>query len=108
MRDGLYKVTFHTQISSGAGVVVLQGGTIRGGDSIMYYTGTYAEDGDRFTAEVATDAHTKVPGMGSVFGIDRVHIRLAGLSKGDTAEVTGKSREAPDVRFRAILERIAD
>lgn len=108
MRDGLYKVHFQTQLGQGAGVVVLQGGKLRGGDSTIFYAGTYALNGDSFTAEVATDAHTKVPGMASVFGIDRVNISLKGKASNDTAEMVGTAREAANVTFKATLKRICD
>jgi hypothetical protein len=106
MRDGLYKVDFRTQGGSGAGVVVLQGGKVRGGDSGLYYAGTFAENGDQITAQIATNRHTV--GIGSVFGRDRVNISLRGTAKGDTAQMTGTAAEAPGLNFQASLTRIAD
>jgi hypothetical protein len=47
MQNGLYWVEFRTPLGSGAGVVVLQDGNLRGGDSSMYYFGTYTETGIR-------------------------------------------------------------
>jgi hypothetical protein len=41
MQTGLYKVNFKTPLGLGAGVVVLENGMIRGGDSSMFYRGTY-------------------------------------------------------------------
>src|SRR2546430_873168 len=95
MRDGIYKVQFQTQLGQGAGVVVLQGGKFRGGDSNIYYIGTYSQSGDQLTADVATDAHSS--GIGSVFGVDRAHIHLTGKVTGDSAQMTGTAREAPNV-----------
>ena len=106
MRDGIYKVQFQTQLGQGAGVVVLQGGKLRGGDSSIYYIGTYSQSGDQLTADVATDAHSS--GIGSVFGVDRAHIHLTGKVTGDAAQMTGTAREAPNVSFQAILTRIGD
>ena len=40
MKDGLYRVEFQTQRGAGAGVVFLEGGALRGGDSQMFYTGS--------------------------------------------------------------------
>jgi hypothetical protein len=108
MRDGIYKVQFQTPLGQGAGVVVLQGDKLRGGDSRIYYIGTYSQSGDQFTADVETDAHTQVPGMASVFGVDRAHINLTGRVTGDSAQVTGTAREAPNVSFQATLTRIGD
>jgi hypothetical protein len=108
MKDGLYKVHFEVPGNQGAGVVVLSGGIIRGGDSSIYYHGSYTTVGDQLNAEVKTDAHTKVPGGASVFGIDRVTITLTGKINGDSAALTGTAKEAPGLSFQAALSRIAD
>ena len=108
VRDGFYKIAFQTPLGSGAGVVVLNAGKLRGGDSRITYSGTYVQNGDDFTATVETDAHTNVPGMGSVFGIDRAHVSLKGKSVGDSATMTGTAREAPGVQLQAALSRISD
>lgn len=39
MEEGLYKVLFQTQLGQGTGVVTVREGRLRGGDSVMYYTG---------------------------------------------------------------------
>lgn len=109
MQDGLYKAKFATPIGEGAGVVVLSGGSLRGGDSMMFYVGTYAETGDQFSATVDIDVHSQVEGMASVFGQgnNRVHIKLSGYSKGDTATAHGSSPQAPGVSFNVELTRLA-
>ena len=106
MRDGLYRVHFQTPIGQGAGVVVLQGGQLRGGDSAMYYTGTYSETGGQFTSQVLAKRHSQ--GLQSVFPIDTVNIQLTGRTSGDSAQMTGSAKEAPGVNFQAALARIAD
>jgi hypothetical protein len=108
MKDGLYKVQFETQLGSGAGVVVLLGGSLRGGDSRTYYAGKYAEQAGQLTAEVETGAHSNPPSMGSVFDVDRVHIVLRGNALGDSAQLVGTAAEAPGVQFRASLTRISN
>lgn len=108
MRDGLYRVHCHTQLGIGAGVVLLQGSKLRGGDSRNFYLGAYAERGTRVTAQVTTDKHTDTPGLASVFGADTAHISLAGTVNGDSAEMTGTAAEAPGISFRATLTKIAD
>jgi len=67
----LYKVEFGTPLGSGTGVVVIEGGKLRGGDSSMYYVGSFAISGDQISASVATNRHTSVPGVQPVFGRDR-------------------------------------
>lgn len=108
MRDGLYKVDFQTPLGAGAGVVHLQGGRVWGGDAGLYYVGTYAIAGSQFNADVVTDRHTNYPDIVSVFGKDRVHIRLKGTWTGDTAHAAGSAPEAPGIAFQAVLTRIAD
>jgi hypothetical protein len=108
MQNGLYKVEFQTQRASGAGVVVLEGGKIRGGDSAMYYVGSYKESGTDFSADVEGRKHSSPPGMVSVFGVDHTHITLKGKISGNSATMTGTAKEAPGVAFQAKLSRLAD
>jgi hypothetical protein len=53
------------------------------GDNISEYTGTYVQDGDKFSAAIAVRRHTQ--GQPSVFGIDNVDIMLSGKSTPTTA-----------------------
>jgi hypothetical protein len=105
-RDGLYAVQFQTQMGTGTGVVYLHDGILRGGDSMIYYTGDYQLNGDAFSAEVTTNAHARPPGMQSVFGRDNVHITLKGNFSGDDASLTGTAKEAPGVQFTARVKKI--
>jgi len=108
MRDGLYKVVFTTPRGSGVGVLAIQGGKVRGGDSRTYYVGTFNESNGQVTAHVKVDLHTNTTFMSSVFGIDRVNITLAGSAQGDRAQLTGTAAEVPGVTFRAVLTRLAE
>lgn len=108
MRDGLYKVQFETRLGAGAGVVFLQAGRLRGGDSSNIYVGTYSENGKLFTAQVRTDRHSNFPGLLPVFGVNPAHITLTGTSSGDSAEMTGAATESPGIAFQATLTRIGD
>ncbi len=101
--NGFYVVHFKTPRGSGAGVLMLTDGQLRGGDSSIMYTGTYSQDGDKFTADVSTRRHTA--GMPSVFGVDAITIHLAGKSSGTSASCTGS---AAGVTFQADLNRISD
>ena len=109
MENGLYKVAFRTPIGEGYGVVVLENGTLRGGDSMMFYVGKYTENGGQFTASVDVDVHSNVPGMVSVFGPgrNRVHIDLKGQSTDNSADANGSSPQAPGVSFSTSLTRLA-
>jgi hypothetical protein len=104
--DGLYKVEFNTPMGAGIGIVCLDGGKLRGGDSGLFYVGSYGSDGDRFIANVTTGRHTAIPGTISVFGVDRVHITLKGTHTGDIIDASGTAAEAPNIPFKARLQKI--
>ncbi len=108
VRDGLYKVSFQTPLVAGNGVVTLVDGKLRGGDSIMHYSGTYSQDGDKFSATVVTGRHSSTQGMSSVFGKDHVNITLQGTTQGDSAQMSGTAAEVPGVTFQASLARLGD
>jgi hypothetical protein len=108
MKNGLYSVQFGTPLGTGAGVVILRDGTIRGGDSMMYYVGTYIVNGDQFTADIEVNIHTRQPNMVSVFGRDRVNVKLIGAFSGDAATLRGSSPQAPGVAFSAKLQKLSD
>jgi hypothetical protein len=106
MVDGLYRVHFQTPLGTGAGVVYLSNGKLWGGDSVLYYVGNYILSGDALSASVVTARHTG--GSQSVFGIDRVSIRLNGRLQGNTANLSGSSIEAPGIAFQAIMTKLID
>jgi hypothetical protein len=105
-REGLYKVEFSTSTGQGAGVVTLLDGRVRGGDAAMYYTGSYALEEDNFNATIDVQRHTA--GMQSVFGVDKVTLRLSGHFAGDDGVMQGDAAQRPGVRFSATVKRIAD
>ncbi|MEP1573629.1 GrlR family regulatory protein [Roseibium album] len=108
MQEGLYKALFQTQQGAGAGVVYLSEGTVRGGDSGMFYVGTYTLDGDQFTATVKVDTHTDTPGLLSTLGRDSATLVLAGSFNGDTVITKGTTPDVPGLTFQAILSRLSD
>ncbi|MGY3694552.1 hypothetical protein ACVIGA_004632 [Bradyrhizobium sp. USDA 3240] len=101
--NGFYVVQFRTPKGVGAGVLTLADGQLRGGDSAIMYTGTYSQDGDKFSAQVSTKRHTQ--GLPSVFGVDAITITLTGKSSNGTASCTGS---ADGVTFQADLHRVSD
>src|SRR5262245_31398082 len=94
-RDGTYAAWFKTPLREGAGIVHFADGKIWGGDSIISYSGTYAVDGERFTATVTTRRHSA--GHDTVFGagIDEVELKLEGTSNGKIARCAGTAAAAP-------------
>jgi len=103
MKNGIYKASFQTTLSQGFGVVVISDGTVKGGDSSMYYVGTFKETGNQFTANLHVRKHSSVPGISSVFGVDDVHLTLQGTSTNTSANVEGNADEAPSIQFQAQL-----
>ena len=104
LKNGLYKVTFGTPIGEGYGVIVLRDGAILGGDSTMFYAGTYEQAAENFTASIDIATHSAVPGFGSVFGVPNAHVDLSGNIVGTSANVNGTSPQAPGVPLRASLQ----
>ncbi|WP_428029542.1 GrlR family regulatory protein [Ancylobacter sp.] len=102
--DGFYKVQFATPLGAGAGVVVLREGTIEGGDSALFYKGTYSLNGNQFTATVSTGRHTH--GLDSVFGKDNVTINLHGEVSAGHLRLQGSAPAAPGVPFTAELQKL--
>jgi len=103
MQSGLYKVQFQTPRGAGYGVVALDNGELRGGDSMMYYRGKYTENCNQFTAQVEAKQHSQVPGMSSIFGANNVTISIRGTTSGNSAQLTGNSPQAPGVQMQATL-----
>tara|TARA_R100001132_G_scaffold25061_1_gene24907 strand:- start:280 stop:648 length:369 start_codon:yes stop_codon:yes gene_type:complete len=106
LENGLYKVAFQTPLGEGYGVAVIRDGRIEGGDSMMFYRGTFQEDGDAFTANVQIGTHSQVPGMDSVFGVPEGSIELRGDTGRMPATMKGASPQAPGIGFQATLSAL--
>jgi len=102
--NGKYSAWFRTPLGEGTGIVILQDGNVSGGDTVISYSGTYKQDGDEFSADIAIKRHAA--GQLSVFGIDDVDISLTGRSTGAIASCRGKSRQAPGMEFEATMIRM--
>lgn len=103
MKNGIYKVSFQTPLGQGFGVVVISDGTVKGGDSSMYYVGTFKETGNQFTANLHVRKHSSVPGIRSAFGVDDAHLTLQGTSTNTSVDVKGTAAEAPNIQLQAKL-----
>jgi hypothetical protein len=106
LRNGSYSTWFRTPQGEGTGIVVLSDGKLTGGDTVLAYSGTYFQNGDRFSASVRTERHS--PGQPSVFGIDNLDLTLIGKSTPTAASCTGTAKQAPDLPFEATLVPMAD
>lgn len=103
MKNGLYKVGFRTPLGYGAGVVVLEDGTLRGGDFAMYYVGTYTVTNGVFVSQVKVRPHSRVPASVSVLGTTEAELNLKGTCSHNTAAAEGTSPQAPGITFTAEL-----
>ncbi len=108
MLEALWSVTFIVPSSGsyGAGVVVLENGTVRGGDSAYYYVGNFRVKDDVLIAEVTINHYFGAPN--NVFGnIQKTHVILSGNPNYEGFDVTGKSTDLQipiSVRFKRIAE----
>jgi len=108
LREGLYKVDFHTVHGSGCGVVYASGGKLRGGNSAFAFIGNYQDKGGTITAKVSTQRYNYDPQYKSLFGFEGVTLTLSGSVNGDMVDFEGSALQAPGVNFKAVLVRLSD
>ncbi|MGA7809699.1 hypothetical protein [Bradyrhizobium sp.] len=109
MREGLYKVEFHTVHGIGSGVVYAASGKLRGGNSAFAFIGSYSGDNDRIKAKVSTERYNLDPAFKPLFGIDSgVTLTLTGEDNGSLIDFEGSALQVPGVAFRAVLTRVSD
>jgi hypothetical protein len=73
---------------------------------VFAYSGSYFQNGDKFSASLTTRRHTQ--GQPSVFDMDNVDLTVTGTSTPTTAACTGTAKHAPGLAFDAVFVRIAD
>lgn len=100
MIQGIYKVGFTGPKGTGAGVVTIKDGKFTGGDSYLWYRGTFQESNGQISATLQTGRHT-AGGGGSVFGQDSVSVTL--LGNGNDAGFT-----VAQPGFTAVATKLAD
>jgi hypothetical protein len=116
LRNGRYSAWFRTRQEEGTGVMQQEGmgiielndGKVTGRDTVLAYTGSYVVDGDKFTALIATERHTRGHPSAFGIGIDDVNLTLTGKSTPTMASCTGAAEQAPGLAFEAVLVRMAD
>lgn len=108
MREGLYKVEFHTVHGTGSGVIYATAGKLRGGNSAFAFIGNYVDRDDGIHVKVSTQRHNDDPAFRPLFGTDRITLTLKGAEHGDMVDFEGTALQLPGVAFRAVLTRISD
>jgi hypothetical protein len=106
LRNGCYSAWFRTSLREGTGIVELNDGKVTGRDPVFTYSGSYFQNGDKFSASVTTRRHTL--GQRSVFDIDTVDLTVTGRSTPTTASCTGTAKQAPGLAFEAVFVRMVD
>jgi hypothetical protein len=108
LREGLYKVEFHTVHGTGSGVIYATGGKLRGGNSAFAFIGNYVDRSDGIHVKVSTQRHNDDPAFRPLFGTDMITLTLKGTEHGDMVDFEGTALQLPGVAFRAVLTRISD
>jgi hypothetical protein len=108
MIDGLYKVEFETPRKKAVGVVYAHDGKLHGGSSAFTYIGSYTAHGLSVSGTISSKRHTLNDDVPAVFGIDDVNIAFEGTAKNGLVICEGTADEAPSLKFKALLTRLAD
>jgi hypothetical protein len=108
LKEGLYKVEFHTVHGTGTGVVYATSGKLRGGNSAFAFIGSYADNGEETLVKVSTQRHTEDPGFKPLFGTDMITLTLKGRTNGDMVDFEGSALQLPGIAFKAVLTRVCD
>lgn len=89
MLEGFWCVNFRSSDGrQGAGVAVLKGGQVFGGDSGFTYTGTYTEDGDQVKVHLHIEKFANT--QQSVFeGLNNYDLELSGSVTGTKGQLKG-------------------
>ena len=108
MREGLYKLEFHTVHGTGTGVIYATAGRLRGGNSAFAFIGNYADRDGGIQVKVSTQRHNADPAFRPLFGTDQITLTLRGAANGDMVDFEGTALQLPGVAFKAVLTRICD
>ena len=108
MREGLYKVEFHTVHGTGSGVIYAASGKLRGGNSGFAFIGTYSGGDDGISVKVSTERHNADPTFKPLFGTDMITLTLRGKDSGSMLDFEGSALQLPGIAFKATLTRICD
>lgn len=93
MRNGLYKVAFSYAGNSGTGVIVLQDGKVRGGDTSFAYVGDIDHQGEGAVGLINISRHSE--GLPNVFGIDSYQLTVSAKASDTHLKGTAETLAAP-------------
>ena len=102
IEPGVYIAKFRTPLDESQGVIVIQGDTVSGGDSAMYYMGRISGSENRI--EVALRVRQHDHDKFSVFGdVNDFSLKLTGRKQRQSYVFEGRADRAPSLRFEASL-----
>jgi hypothetical protein len=104
LSDGQYSVWFRTADADGVGLVEIADQKVFGRDTVIEYTGSFIQSGDRFTAKVSTRRHA--PGQPAMLGIDELDLEFAGTSGNTRAACSGRILQLPHIPLEVMLLRV--
>jgi len=113
--NGIYAAVFiANQDAVGAGVIVIDGGRLHGGDTSFFYRGKYRLDGQnekKITANVEVEKHS--PYLESVYGqLDSYRLTLTGIIQPTgftlSGQVAGQSELTMDIQLRRVSNLIGE
>lgn len=89
--SGFFKVEFSAALPGMGGIVVIDGGFVRGGDAGYLYSGTISGQGNSVTSSIRVKAMS--PSAQSVFGTmgGAFDLQLSGRESGNTFSLSGPS-----------------
>ncbi len=112
MKNGLYSLRIEMLDGvkgSNTGILLVRDGTLRGGDSYFFYTGSYSFADGRWKGDLLNREHTPTYGARPLFGRRDVGIGFSGTyteegAEADAMALAGKT----SIRFKAVLKFLAD
>ena len=114
MKNGLYSIhvtLLDGRVGKGSGVIIFRDGQILGGDTYLFYTGSYTTKGNTFKGEVLVQRHTSPRNNDNPLfgGPAPVGIGVTGTFTDTRVEMTGTALvgKASQI-FGATLRKLAD
>ena len=102
--DGRYSVWFKTALADGVGLVEIANQRLCGRDTVIEYSGSFVQVGNRFTAKISTRRHSA--GQPGILGLDELDIEFEGTSRKTTAACCGRVLQLPHIPLEVVLVRM--
>lgn len=110
MKNGLYALRFEALDGvqgTNTGVIMLRDGTIRGGDSLSYYVGSYSFADGMWKGELVNRGHAREGAARPILGRRDVGIGFSGTYADGIAEADARTRAGgQSVHFKAELKML--